>query len=537
MFLCQGPFHRSRQVLFQSGCIPDGVQQERAAVFDAGQYVVFVYVGLLRARYEVGLIDQIGRRNRRLAKAQMGYGDTAGFLGIVGKICLGIHVGMVADNLDSRLVGTDRTITAETPEFAGRRASRCRIDIFGDRQRRIGYVVGNGNGEMVLRRILFQVFEDAEDMGRCRILAAEAGTAAYDERCVFYAAVGLGDIEVERFCQGTLFLRAVQDGNLPDRFRDIFKEIFKRERAIQMDGKETRLFSMGVEVIDGFLRRIAQGTHGDDHAVGIRRTVVGEGVVFPAGQFRYFFHVFFYDVRQGLIVAVLYFLLLEVDIAVFQGAFQRRMVRGRAAVAEFLQGILVYEFSQVVIIPGFDLLDFMGCTEAIEEVEERHTAFDSREMSDSSQVHDFLYTGFSEHGKTGLTAGHDIALVTEDRHGIGGQSAGCDVEDARQEFTGNLVHIRNHEQQALGSRIGRGQSARYKRTVYSTGSAAFSLHFLNLDNLAEHVLDALGCPFIHFFCHSRARRNRINGCYIGKYIGHIGGSRVAVHGHHFLTHY
>ena len=69
MFLCQGPFHRSRQVLFQSGCIPDGVQQERAAVFDASQYIVFVYVGLLRARYEVGLIDQIGRRNRRLAKA------------------------------------------------------------------------------------------------------------------------------------------------------------------------------------------------------------------------------------------------------------------------------------------------------------------------------------------------------------------------------------------------------------------------------------------------------------------------------------
>ena len=303
-----------------------------------------------------------------------------------------------------------------------------------------------------------------------------------------------------------------------------------------MDRKEARLFSVGVEVIDGFLRRIAQRAHGNDHAVGIRRTVVGEGVVFPAGEFRYFFHVFFYDVRQGLIVAVLYFLLLEVDIAVFQGTFQCRMIRGRAAVAEFLQGILVYEFCQVVIIPGFDLLDFMGCTEAVKEVEERHAAFKSCQMSDSSQVHDFLYAGFSEHGKAGLTAGHDIALVTEDRHGIGSQGAGCNMEDARQEFTGNLVHIRNHEQQPLGSRIGRGQSTGSQGAVYGTGSAAFSLHFLNLDNLAEHVLDALGCPFIHFFCHSRARRDRINGCYIGKYIGHIGGSRVAVHGHHFHCH-
>ena len=537
MFLCQGPFHRCRQVLFQFGCIPDGVQQERAAVFDTGQYIVFVYIRLLRARYEVGFIDQIGRRNRCLAKAQVGYGDTAGFLGVVGKVCLGIHVGVVADDLDSRLVGADRTITAEAPELAGRRTSRCRIDVLGDRQGRIGHVIGNGNGEMVFRRILFQVFENAEDMGRCRILAAEAGTAAYDERCVFYAAVGLGDIEIERFCQGALFLRAVQDGNLPDRFRDIFEEVFERERTIEMDRKEACLFSVGVEVIHRFLRRIAQGAHGDDHTVGIRRTVVGEWVIFPAGQFRYFFHVFFYDVRQGLVITVLYFLLLEVDIAVFQGAFQRRMVRGRAAVAEFLQGILVYKFCQVVVIPGFDLLDFMGCTEAVEEVEERHAAFDSRKMSNSSQVHDFLYAGFCEHGKAGLTAGHDIALVTEDRHGIGGQSTCCDVEDARQEFAGNLVHIRNHKQQALGSRISRGQGTGHERPVYSTGSAAFGLHFLDFNNLAEHVLDALGCPFIHFFCHSRARRNRINGCYIGKYIGHIGGSRVAVHGHHFLTHH
>ena len=181
--------------------------------------------------------------------------------------------------------------------------------------------------------------------------------------------------------------------------------------------------------------------------------------------------------------------------------------------------------------------DFMGCTEAVKEVEERHAAFKSCQMSDSSQVHDFLYAGFSEHGKTGLTAGHDVALVTEDRHGIGSQGTGCDVEDARQEFPGNLVHIRNHEQQPLGSRIGRGQSTGSQGAVYGTGSAAFSLHFLNLDNLAEHVLDALGCPFIHFFCHSRARRDRINSGYISKHIGHIGGSRVAVHGHHFLTHY
>ena len=79
---------------------------------------------------------------------------------------------MVTDNLDGRLVGTDCTITTEAPELAGRRAFWRRINILRNRQGRMRYVVDDSYREMILRLLLLQVFKDAENMGRCRILTA-----------------------------------------------------------------------------------------------------------------------------------------------------------------------------------------------------------------------------------------------------------------------------------------------------------------------------------------------------------------------------
>ena len=50
---------------------------------------------------------------------------------------------------------------------------------------------------------------------------------------------------------------------------------------------------------------------------------------------------------------------------------------------------------QIFIIPRLDLLDLVRSTETIEEVDERNFTFDSRQMSYRSQVHNFLYAGFS----------------------------------------------------------------------------------------------------------------------------------------------
>ena len=70
-------------------------------------------------------------------------------------------------------------------------------------------------------------------------------------------------------------------------------------------------------------------------------------------------------------------------------------------------------------------------------------------MSDSRKVHDFLDAGFTQESKARLATGHDVALITKDRHSIRRQCPGSYVEDTRQEFAGDFIHIRNHEQKAL----------------------------------------------------------------------------------------
>ena len=80
-------------------------------------------------------------------------------------------------------------------------------------------------------------------------------------------------------------------------------------------------------------------------------------------------------------------------------------------------------------------------------------------MRHGGQIHDFLHVALGEHGEAGLAAGHNVGLVTEDGQGVRSECARRHVEDGRKQLTGDLVHIRNHEQQALRGGIRRRQSA------------------------------------------------------------------------------
>ena len=86
----------------------------------------------------------------------------------------------------------------------------------------------------------------------------------------------------------------------------------------------------------------------------------------------------------------------------------------QSTAAELLQGLLVYQRSEVVVLQHFNLLDFVRRAETVEEVQERHAALDGRQVCHAGQIHHFLYGTFAQHGETGLAARHDILMVTED---------------------------------------------------------------------------------------------------------------------------
>ena len=66
----------------------------------------------------------------------------------------------------------------------------------------------------------------------------------------------------------------------------------------------------------------------------------------------------------------------------------------------------------------------------------------------------------AEHGEAGLAAGHHVGMIAEDGQGVRGQRAGRDVHAEAGQFAGDLVHVGDHQQQALRGGEGGGQRCR-----------------------------------------------------------------------------
>ena len=66
--------------------------------------------------------------------------------------------------------------------------------------------------------------------------------------------------------------------------------------------------------------------------------------------------------------------------------------------------------------------------EAVKEVDERHLAGKGSQMGHRRQVHDLLDIALAQHGKAGLAAGHNVAVVAEDVQRLGGHGTGGHME-------------------------------------------------------------------------------------------------------------
>ena len=67
---------------------------------------------------------------------------------------------------------------------------------------------------------------------------------------------------------------------------------------------------------------------------------------------------------------------------------------------------------------------------------------------------------------------------------------------AGKQLACDLIHIRDHKKKSLRSSIGRSKSAGRQRTVNSSGSSRFGLHFSNLYGRAEDICLTLCRPLV-----------------------------------------
>ncbi len=193
--------------------------------------------------------------------------------------------------------------------------------------------------------------------------------------------------------------------------------------------------------------------------------------------------------------------MLEVYVGVFSHASRHGSVGVEGRLAETVESLAVNERHEVVLAHRLDLLYLVAGAEAVKEVDERHTALDSGEMRHGSKVHDLLHRALAEEGEAGLAGRHDILVVAEDAQCVRGESASRHVEHARQQLAGNLVHVRNHQQQTLRCGVCGCERTGLQRTVNSSGGAGLTLHLLNTHCLAEDVLSPGGRPVIDTLRH------------------------------------
>ena len=525
------------QMMLQLLQIPLAVDQEHAAGLDVlNDLEALGDVGGIVAGNEVGLVDVVGGLDGLVAETQVGNGDAAGLLGVVLEVSLYVLVGVVADDLDGVLVGADGAVAAQTPELALDGAFRGGVG--GDLlvQRQVGHIVHDADGELVLGGVLSQLFVDGKDGSGVSILGTQTVTAADDGDVV---PAGLGQshdhVLIQRLALRAGLLGAVQNGNLLGGGGDGLQQLLSAEGTEQADLDNADLLTVGVQVVDDFLGHVVDGAHGDDDAVSIGSAVVVEQLVVGAQLLVDLVHVLLDDCGQCLIVLVAGLTMLEEDIVVLVGAAHCGTLGVQGVLAERLNGIHVAHFLQILVIPDSDLLDLVGGTEAVEEVDEGNAAFDGGQVSDSAQIHDFLHVGLAQHGKTGLTAGVDVGVVTEDVQRLSSDGTGGDVENCGQQLTGDLVHIGDHQQQTLGGGVSGGQSTGSQRAVDSTGGTGLGLHLDDLDGVAEDVLPTGGRPLIHVVSHGAGRGDGVDASDLGKGIADVGGSGIAVHGFEFSS--
>ena len=529
MLIVQVTLHLCGQALFQLVYAPCAVEQVDTAVLEVFGGVVLGNIGRCVYSDEISCRYQIGGLDGLVAKTQVRLGQTARLHGVVREVCLCVLVCGQADGSNGVLVCANRTVAAQAPQLARYLARMSHLNL-GVVERGMGYVVVDTDGEVVLGLVLCEVVINCNQLAGSGVLGGQTVTAADDLDVGSASLIECGAyVEVYRLTNRTNFLGAVENSDLLTGCRDGIREVLNRERAVQVNLHHTNLAAILVEVVYGLLECLGSRAHDNDDFLCVRCAVVVEQLVITAGQLVDLVHVVLNSLRNGCALDVCAFLTLEVDVRVYVVAAVGRVLGVERLCTECLEGIVVNQAAQVLVIQGLDALHLVRGAEAVKAVHECVLFMDGRQMCNRAEVHCLLGRGRHQHCIAGHTAGHKVGMIAEDGVMVRGDNARCDVHDVGQELAAHRVHRRDHQHQALRRGKGRRQCACLQRTVAGTCCASLGLHLDDVYGRTKQVLLALRRPLIHLFCHRRGRRDRVDRRDLSEGIGHMGGSRVTVH--------
>ena len=395
-------------------------------------------------------------------------------------------------------------------------------------------VVDDADREVVLRLILRELVEDGLGHRRIELLRGEAVASADHSR---HHGKGAGrdalgecgdDILVQRLAGRPGLLRPVEHGDRPHGGRERPGECLSEERAEEPDVHDADLLAAGDERVHGLLNGAGARAHHHHDPLGVGRPVVVEQVVRTAGELREPVHRPLHDLRDDRVEGVRRLAGLEEHIGVLGGPAEHRVVGRQGPIAMRPDEVVVDEVAQHLVRQRADHVHLVRGPEAVEEVQERHAALERGRVGDRGQVLGRLHVRRRQHRPAGRPDRHHVALVAEDRQRVGRQGPRGDVDHGRRELAGDLVHVRDHQQEALRRRERRAQRAGLKSPVQRPGRAALALHLDHLRDRAPQVRSSGGGPGVRELAHRGGRRDRIDGDDLRQPVGDRGGRLVPV---------
>ena len=378
-------------------------------------------------------------------------------------------------------------------------------------------VVDDADREVVLRLTLRELVEDGLGHRRIELLRGEAVASADHPR---HHREGAGrdplgerrhDVLVQRLARRARLLRPVEHGDRPHGGRERPGECLRGERPEEPDVHDADLLAAGDERVDGLLDGADARAHQHHDPLGVGRPVVVEQVVGTAGELREPVHRRLHDLRDDRVEGVRRLAGLEEDVGVLGGPAEHRVVGGEGALSMRPDEVVVDEVAQHLVRERTDHVHLVRGPKAVEEVQERHAALERGRVGDRGEVLGSLHVGRGEHRPAGRPHRHHVALVAEDGERVGRERPRRDVDHGRRELAGDLVHVGDHQQEALRRRERRAQRAGLKGPVQRPGRAALALHLDHLRDRAPQVRSSGGGPGVRELAHRGGRRDRIDG--------------------------
>ena len=188
------------------------------------------------------------------------------------------------------------------------------------------------------------------------------------------------------------------------------------------------------------------------------------------------------------------------------------------------------QLANVVIGEHLDRVELVRGPKTVEEMDERHAGDERRGVRHQREIVSLLHRRRGQQCEPGLAHRHHVGVVAEDRQPLRGHRASSDMDHRRSQLAGDLVHVGDHQQQALRGGEGRRQGTALQCAMQRSGRPGFALHLHHRRHRAPHIGLAAAGPLVCLLGHRRGRRDWIDAADLAAPVGDRYRRAVAVDG-------